>query len=196
MVMPIFDHPKAQIMYALKQLRGTTDFLSVRGLPLDQARNALTLQALKTPATHVLWLDSDMADIPPDGAERLLAHGLDVVGALYWSRQPPYLPVLLREVDRQVVIEDEPAEAGVNSCAGVGAGFLLVRRQVFETVATRFGPTWWSFIPDRGDDVSFCLRVKRCGFDIFYDADLRVGHVAEVVMTESVAMALRGVSAS
>ena len=190
--MPIFNHPTAQTFYATKPLTGVTDFFSIRGLPLDRARNSLTAQALASPATHFLWIDSDMADIPPDAAERLLAHDLDIVGGLYWSRQPPYLPVLLREVDRQVVIEENPPPCGVFPCAGVGAGFLLVRRQVFEAVATRFGfGSWWSFLPDRGDDVSFMLRAARCGFTCHVDADLRLGHVGEVVVTEAVAAALR-----
>jgi GT2 family glycosyltransferase len=164
--------------------------LDRREVKIEQARNELTAGVLFDPAcadvTHLLWIDDDMV-FAPDALRRLLAHDLSIVGGLCHGRRAPhYAPILLHRQPGGMMgyayQHDYPL--GLVEVDATGGAFLLVKREVFETIEERFkapGEGPWS---DRGhgEDTSFCERAKECGYKVFVDTTLEIGHIAEVVV--------------
>jgi hypothetical protein len=118
---------------------------------------------------HLLFLDDDQV-FDPDLLERLLAHQLDVVGALVPGKHAPFLPYL------GAGGPTAPTEApGLLEVEATGTGALLVRRRVFEALEP---PYFWP----PGEDVVFCRRVRELGFQIFVDTSVWVGHLAPITV--------------
>jgi GT2 family glycosyltransferase len=118
-------------------------YFSVKGLPVDQARNELTRAALdESDATHLLWIDDDMV-YPPDALYRMLDHDVPFVGGLCFDRRHPYKPVIARYFDPSWGFDphtfgwlfDYPNDALIEVDA-TGGAFLLVKREVFEAIRT------------------------------------------------------------
>jgi GT2 family glycosyltransferase len=116
-------------------------------------------------------LDSDMMH-PPDAIHRLWATGKGVVGANYFQRfdktRPMHGGVLLNK------------SGNLQQVDWVGTGCILIRRRVLEQMS----PPWffydtqtWSNAMD-GEDMLFCRKAKRCGFDSWVNADMVVDHLA------------------
>lgn len=207
---PIFDHPKLQFFRSFKVMRkphrasthlpGVTHTLDVAGYAVDTARQLLTMDALAAEprVTHVLWIDDDM-EMPADALERLLKHDLPIIGGLCHARRPPYHPILAKKHDpvwgynegSYGFVYEYPKNALVEVDA-TGAGFLLVKREVFEAIDAEFGAEkWWEPIGSDSEDFSFCHRARKCGFAIKVDTSLEIGHVADVVITSDIAKRLR-----
>lgn len=145
-------------------------------------RNALVDTLLAHPDfTHAFFLDSDMTP-PADTLTRLLAHGKEIVGALYFVRVPPFeaAAAWLKPVGRQLDLDRraEP-DQGLQRVDLVGTGALLVHRSVF----ARFPRPWFespSSSPGEGEDADFCHKAARAGCELWCDTDLVVGHTAVV----------------
>lgn len=131
----------------------------------------------------VLYVDSD--SVMPYGAlERLLGHGVDLVGAVVCERFPHWRVCAVATVDppTRVELRGLPRD-GLVPVDALGTGCLLVRRSVFE----RLGPPWFrcgQIVADLLlEDTDFCLRAKReLGVQPYLDAGLRVGHVVAGVV--------------
>jgi hypothetical protein len=80
-----------------------------------------------------LWIDSDIS-FDPDAVERLRSHGLPIVCGIYARKGTRALAChVLRGTDRLVF----GAEGGLTEVLYAGAGFLLVRRQVYVDIQER-----------------------------------------------------------
>jgi len=174
--------------------------------PVDDARNRLALELLKSRHSHILYWDADMRPLA-SGLERLLARDKDIVSGLAFGRSAPHWPVSLVEKrgDRYLVDVDETHEFLLRyrslwptisfkgaalpaddpdvlvDRAAVGFAFTLVRREVFE----KAHPDWkaqelpvWFKTEDgvTGEDVHFCERVKEKGVEMWLDRSVVVGH--------------------
>lgn len=182
-------------------LRGETHPINLSDFPVDQARTHLTAHALATipDLTHILWIDDDMV-FPPDALQRLLAHDKDIVGGLCHNRRAPsYQPIAARKYDPALgmpqdaygFVYDLP-RSGLVEVDATGGAFLLVRAQVFREIEQRCGPrSWWEPAGEASEDFSFCARAKQCGYQIWIDAGLDIGHIGNVTITRGVAEKLR-----
>ena len=198
--MPVQKDVRPRTMQDLIILR---DYSRAAGVPVDlflveqeashTARNLLTQAALKTPATHLLWIDADMS-FPRDALLRLLEHRLPIVGGLYFNRRAPFHPQLLRRQPAERAMDDVPMayvydwrrEIGPDGSGSLmrvdatGAGFLLVERRVFTDISPDDG--WWSPDGNASDDIWFLRRAVAAGHEIFVDTTLELGHLGEVTV--------------
>jgi hypothetical protein len=126
-------------------------------------------------ATHVLFLDSDMT-FPLDVLKRLLAHGKDIVGAVYSRRRAPFGPT-------GQPMEGAKESGGLLRMKNLPTGCVLITMRVFE----KLPKPWFS---DRvegehilGEDFHFCEKATTAGFEIWQDTALsrEVGHIGEKV---------------
>ena len=149
-----------------------------RGGNIAKNRNRLTAWFLASDFEWLLYLDDDQI-LLPGTIERLIAHGKDVVGGVYVSRDFPFLPMLYdreNEAGKVGFRECLPGDRGLVSVKAIGAGCLLVHRRVLEALRE---PYWTvgQILPDAlSDDIEFCRRVRQAGFDVWCDLDTRVGH--------------------
>lgn len=199
---PVYDHPEIEFWRSLTVLwkpsmyseqfpgRGTHNF-DCHATEIVRARNDLTEQALAAdpPATHVLFVDADM-QFPPHALRQLVEHDLPIVGGLCHNRRPPYNPIVVRKLPEggAAFLYDLP-ERGLVECDFTGAGFLLIKREVFEAIGSS---KWWSLVEEMpSEDFSFCHRARAAGYKIAVDCGLDIGHKASVMIDRRQAEKLR-----
>lgn len=124
---------------------------------------------------YFLWIDSDMV-FPDDALLRLLAHDKDIVGANYRTRQPPYSFAgwYLDGGDGQVL------DPGLHRMSHLPAGLMLVKFDIYRKLAA----PWYRAPQAKGEDrdeVYFCNRARKAGYEIWCDHDLtkQVVHIGE-----------------
>lgn len=129
----------AALRIASRCARRGYNFLALPYTRTDDARNtaclalARMMEAGGSDRDTLVMLDCDH-EHPPDIVERLVAHDVGVVGALYFRRSHPY--------DAMAFFRDEAgelrtplewtAEAGLTPCAVVGTAAIAIQAWVFK----------------------------------------------------------------
>lgn len=145
---------------------------------LPRARQMAIGWARSIHATHLLCLDDDM-QFPADIADRLLAHGVDIVACNYVSKVTQR--ALIHGLDGQLLTSE--GVSGLQEVGWVGFGVILIRMACLDPVAPPFFEQIWN--PDRqdfiGEDFYFCKRVREYGVKIYcdHDASQFVGHIGD-----------------
>lgn len=187
---PCFDHVPALFCQSLAQLQVVDNCtLAMKpGSLIYTARNDLATLAIKEECDYVFWLDSDMVfqpDILIRMFDSLKSLDCDFLTGLYFRRVPPYSPVLFDRLDIDGTdckwsefkkIPDKPFEVG-----GCGFGCVLIKTDVFFDVQAKHGNM---FAPagNNGEDVAFCWRARDCGYKIYCDPSITLGHVGYSVV--------------
>lgn len=145
-------------------------------------RNMLVESFLAGPPSHqwILFVDSDMTP-EPFTIPRLLSHNVDVVGALYYSRDGQYQPMYGELADDRVQTSAE----GLRKVAWVGTGCLLVKRSVLEVMDR---PYMEFLAPGMAEDVYFCAKAGKLGFSVYVDTALCAGHMSAEPIDREAAM--------
>lgn len=159
--------------------------------PVDNARNEIVEEFLKSDCTHLFFVDSDTVP-PQDALKRLLAHDKDIVSAI--------TPIIEHDPARQdsdsggyykkwnaVDWEDKFTEPkqGLISIKGCGASCILIKRKVFETMPK----PWYRFLykDDRGKDIfmgedtHFIAKALGLGFKAYADTDIICSHQKSIL---------------
>lgn len=151
---------------------------------LVDARSGVVDLFLKGDGTHLFWIDADMEWHPRDFMRIVaLCTQVDVLGATYTQKvEPPRY--MVREP------KNTPNPYGLIEVAGLGLGFVCMKREVVErVVATKpmvhtnagemrdvfaFGKT-----PEGhrlGEDMGFFNDIRVAGFTVWMDPTVSVGH--------------------
>lgn len=166
--------------------RGKVDAMIVEGSLVYDARDTIAQTAVKEGYDYVLYADSDMV-FTADDVKKLLAHDVGIVSGLYVTRHGEDKNVIYKDVITRrrfpyrppKLIEDN-TRTGFGRVAACGFGFCLIKTEVIKSMLKRykslFEPKWAV-----GEDIAFCLRARRCGFDVFADRDVKLGHIGESV---------------
>ncbi len=177
---------------ALLQRAGDTVVGFQVGSLVYNARNELARQAIKSEADWVLWLDSDMV-FEPDLLKKMLKvceeNDIDFLTGLCFRRKPPYTPTLFDRLDKMehgasyTTIMSVPE--GRFKVGGCGFAGVLMSTDVLMSVAARFGGRMFDPLEGFGEDVSFCWRARQCGYEIWCDSDIELGHIGSMVVTRA-----------
>ena len=156
------------------------------------SRNQLAKVAIEEGFDYVMWFDSDMV-FNPDAMRILLKHleedNMDMVTGIYFRRTPPFTPTVFKTMDVNEaaqesiwtefdVIPNEPFE--VEAC---GFGCVLMKTEILVAVFNKFG-NMFSPIGNTGEDIALCWRARQCGYKIFADPSVSLGHVGHTVITK------------
>ena len=159
------------------------------------ARNLLCKEAVEGGYDRMMWLDSDMV-FEPDIMERLsqrLDEGKDIVTALCFRRKPPIKPTIYKEVGfvregnetrpAAIYYEDYPKDS-LFEVKGFGFACVMMKTEIAERVAEKYR---LPFSPALGfgEDLSFCGRLSELGVKLWCDSSIKVGHIAQHVVTEN-----------
>lgn len=177
---------------ALLQRAGDTVIGFEVGSLVYNARNNLARQAIKAEADWVLWLDSDMV-FSPDLLQRMLKvcteNDIDFLTALCFRRKPPFTPCLFDRLDK---IEKGASYTAIMSVpdgrfkvGGCGFAGVLMSTDVLMSVASKFSGRMFDPLEGFGEDVSFCWRARQCGYDIWCDSEIEIGHVGSCIVTRA-----------
>lgn len=195
---------------------GSFEFHYQSGATISLVRNAIVAEFLQSEADLLLMIDADQG-IEPETIERMIDFNRPLVGVMSpkrrynWSQvrlpaaaaDPALIPAQalefagVLEADRS---GDVSVTDGFARAEHVGAGVLLVRREVFEQLMSRFPElegrgfgrdaypdlerNWGFFNPidtedgvPLSEDLSFCERWRAAGGEIWVDVVGAVTHV-------------------
>jgi hypothetical protein len=162
---------------------------------IDQGRSQMATDALADGFDEIMWIDSD-TDFDPDSVDHLRSHDLPFVSGIYVKKNSRSLTLHLYPDTEKIVFG---SDGGLLEVRYVGAGFLLTRREVYETMQRDLDlpvcnlafdrPTVPYFLPMivpndgrpwyLGEDFAFSERAHRCGFTIHADSSFRLRHIGQ-----------------
>lgn len=182
---------KAGIKYSYLLLSGNAH--------VDDARNTVARDFLKSDCTELVFIDADVT-WEPEHLLALLDFDVDVVGGVYPYRRETgneSMPV------RNMAGKWRP-ENGLLEVEGLPTGFLRIKRHVIETLAAEAD---WFGKPDGecpllfertcengqrwGGDINFCRKWRDKGGRCFAAADLRLGHTGKHTIKDTLGASLR-----
>lgn len=162
---------------------------------VSRARNLLVKDFLDSDCTDLLFIDSDI-NFDPDDALRLMAWGSDpkmgIVAGVPRTRNEDR--VYITDLDYDVANQLSMNGMGLVRGRRVATAFMLVRREVFETLVNTHPE--WSYEDTRsnktlsavfdfkltsegymGEDFLFCDRARAAGFEVWIDPTIKLGHM-------------------
>ena len=96
---------------------------------VSRARNVLTADFLETDCTHLLWVDTDLI-FSAEQVKKMLAHEVPLVGGFYPKKQDGPLAWVCNSLPDA----EEADENGLQRVRYIGTGFMLIQRELIETV--------------------------------------------------------------
>jgi hypothetical protein len=173
-------HPQTfKSIYDLQIPEGyTVNFQFFHGYRVDQVRNLIASWALNY--DYLFAVDYDIS-FPPDTLAKLLSHDKPMVTGLYIQRIPGQKALELyrlapngghiRPLLHELTNELEPVD-------GCGFGCVLIKTEVLKAV----GYPQFVYHPalrmedTLSEDVDFCNKVRKLGYDMWADTTVRCGH--------------------
>lgn len=177
---------------------------------VTSGRDRLAATCMQQGFSHLLFLDADIEFTPQDVAQ-LLAADKDVVAGAYRKKNSSgqFALSFIGTADSGAAWDDEAQAMEVD---GIGAGFLLVRRAVFERLATEMPDIRFveegedgteteahAFFEQRilsdghraSEDILFCRRWRALGGKVWVLPCLRLKHWGPVAFEGALADEIR-----
>lgn len=180
---------------AMLQKEGEVSLAFQMGSLVYTSRNLLGQTAIEMGADYVFWLDSDMV-FPPDTLVKMIKtleeNDLDFLSGVYFKRVAPYKPVLFDEMDDTGVnyTEFEKIPDGIFEIGGCGFGCVLMKTDILiDVLASEMD--MFTPLPRAGEDIAFCIRARRCGYKLYADSTIPLGHVGHRIITRDFYEALK-----
>jgi len=170
----------SELLHWVRRLPPDVKLALPRGNQIARQRNAAVMEYGIPPWT--LFVDSDSVP-PPDALARIVAVREPIVSGVVLERMYPHRVSAVKSLDppERWALADLP-RSGLVPCPAFGAGFMLVRGEVFEALDF----PWFrcgQITPDLlHEDMEFCLRAGKAGFQPVLDAGIRVGHTTSAVL--------------
>ena len=179
---PCMDMVPVAFCHSLAQLQKVGDcYLTMKaGSLIYTSRNSLATEAIKSEADYVFWLDSDMV-FTPEIVEDLMFSGKEIVTGIAHSRRPPYSSCIFTEIYPGVQKWKGEYPKSTFEIAACGMACCLMSTEVLSAVHDKFGMAFQP-TPEYGEDVAFCWRASQCGYKIWAEPGVRVGHVGRRVI--------------
>lgn len=178
-----FHQKFVQSLMALQYPSNTDAFHSiVTGYQLPFARNRIVEEALKNNSDYLLFIDADMI-FPPDLLIKLLAHDKDICNALAFRRIKPHYPCIFKFDNANKCYQTMSYTKGLLEVEATGMAAILIKTDVFKSLKKP-----WYYYRDNlfSSDLTFCENVRKAGYKIWVDSDLKIGHLgSEQVIDES-----------
>ena len=116
---------------------------------------------------------------------------------MYYMRRPPFKPVLWKTLQMGLVPQDNFSEGyddypkdDIFEVDGCGFGCVMMRASILQTIVDRYHDLF-APLPGYGEDLSFCIRAKSCGFKIHCDPKIQIGHKGSMIITDETFEAYR-----
>lgn len=164
------------------------------GPSVSDARNQLVRQFLDSGRDWLYMADTDTV-FENDTITRLLRRDKQLISALIYVNYHPPFPMMYRrlaDVGVGTGMWQSIARWEKDTCIradAVGAGCLLAHRDVYLEIEKRIpnrAATWFqetsSIDNIVGEDFTFCMRAAECGFELYVDTAVRVGHIKHRVI--------------
>ncbi len=147
-------------------------------------RNIMIRMALQHEASHILFLDDDMA-FKPNLLTRLMEHDVDIVSGLYLMRNYPHLPVMFDEAydDGKCKFAFlSPGKSGLVEVVNIGLGACLIKTDVFRAMEEPWITLGECEKDHWCDDIAFFNRARKQGFKLHCDLEAPCGHMMTAII--------------
>jgi GT2 family glycosyltransferase len=130
-----------------------------------------------------MFIDDDMV-CPEDTIIRLIETDKDIVSGFCCQRERPFYPCAFNNTTGLAYesLKEWPEDSLVKVDA-VGGACMLVKTDIFRKVKR----PWFHFYSnselDMGEDIYFCRKANRKGYDIWLDTGLIIGHIGDCAFT-------------
>lgn len=188
---PCMDQVAAPFAQSLATIRkvGECEIVMMIGSLVYDSRNKIATHAVKAGADAVLWLDSDMI-FPADTLEKMIQHleeGKEIVSGIYFRRRTPFTPVIYKKLEKGGESKDylDYPKDSVFQVEGAGFGVIMTAGSVLQDMVIN-GMTWFDPMNGLGEDLSFCMRARELGYDIWCDSTIKCGHIGQLVVDEKI----------
>ena len=149
---------------------------------IDASRNLIVEHALEIGYDYIMWIDSDMI-LPKNTLTTLTSHDKDIVSGVYaYKLIGAENAVTKRFKDKaKDIYEDIPLKEITESkrlieVDGVGFGCVLTKVDVFQHIKK----PWFRYTPNMGEDIYFCRKAQKAGYQVYLDTSILCGHVGSV----------------
>lgn len=177
------------LTYEKNKYFNTLDIKCLAGVSLiSGARLMLLDMFLQSQASHLLFVDDDMLAMSDDCIKLLLDAKKPVINGMSCSRHIDtslvHRPLLSDEEEEKRVFGDDPFEVETS-----GLAFTLIERLPLEHLKGYCGSSEMPFQPImyrglyEGEDGSFCRRMAKIGYTIWYHPKAVIGHIGEYPYT-------------
>lgn len=204
----VYDSPDASYVFSIARSR---EALTAAGIQsayyllqgnchVDDGRNAVVSDFLKSDCTDLVFLDADVS-WEPDALVTLCKIDRDLVGGVYPYRresEEENMPV------RLLLGVDDVDSDGLLEVEGLPTGFMKIKRHVLETMAA----TAKHFLKNdglhpvlferdyygggrRGGDIHFCMIWREMGGKVYAAPELKLGHCGKHVLKDTLGASLR-----
>lgn len=142
------------------------------------------------------WLNIDSDNPPMNNPLDLAELNKDIVGCPtpVWhftdkkKGERPFYENAYKYVPKEDAYAEWPVKEGLQKVDAVGTGCILISRKVFENTEMRKAPFQRTYYKDgrveKGNDISFCERATKQGFEIYAHYDYRCQHFVNLELHE------------
>lgn len=179
---PCLDHIKTPTVTSL--FAGTANLsmpaqLNIRSASLvHDARNKIVERAIEQGATHLMFVDSDIV-FPDNGIQKLYEQDKDIIGGLYFRKIAPHYPTFSQLTGKTITFPTTFPKSKPFKVFGIGTGFLMIKVSVLKKIAD----PWFYFGEfhgqKMGEDIYFCNKARKAGFEAWCDPTIPLQHVGE-----------------
>lgn len=145
--------------------------VSTRGYTTAENRNYISAKAVNAGCDYLFFVDDDMI-YEPDTVDDLLAHKMDIVGGMAYTKYEVQEPVIeYLNANREY---DDLFE-----CGALGGGLILIKCDVFK----RIPQPWYGYIWNNNGSIKesndwfFCHKAKKTGYMIWCDPNVIAKHI-------------------
>ena len=185
----------------LAQLPPGSSYFADYRYGLAETREALITQAIVTipDLTHILFVDTDVIPLIPNGVQLLLSDNKDIVSGIYFSslmtgvaawkgvpNQDPNTKEQMPIVELPIAIDNVPYLQEVDKS---GFGFTLIKKEVFSFLEEKKEPRpWFYYLIDGSDrkmqseDFYFLDKCKKYGIKPWVDLRVQCGHIKTMII--------------
>lgn len=172
-----------------KNLQVDVEFLV--GTIIHDMRHKLAERAIENEYDYVLWVDSDMI-FDSDVLIDLLEHDKDIVTAVCFMRKAPYAPCIYSKMRMGLGADENEIEKyldypreGLFEVEACGFAMILMKTKVLKHLLDTSGHIFFPVKTPNlalGEDLSFCIRARRQGFQIWCDPKPKIGHIGKMIV--------------
>lgn len=161
----------------------TFDFVCSSSSLIYDLREKMVESFLNSKCDAILFIDSDMT-FEPEYIDKLASYDLPFVTAMAFKRTPPFQPCFYTKLtyENKEPLLEVPIDysEGILEIEGAGMACVLIKREVFKQVKKPyFFPK-----PGLGEDLTFCLKLKKAGVKMYCDTTTGFGHLSNFEVTE------------
>lgn len=166
-------------------------YLSSHSCFIDKARGMLWDTVKDVQADYLLFLDSDIActdDYTKNVIEMMVTANKDVLVGLYVDKHPPHrLHIYDFTADGLLMNKPEWPDNTLFKVDAGPTGFMMISKRVMDAftpeVIAKIGKPFeymdYGKPSEIGEDVSFCKRVLKLGFEVWADSRLHLVHLGK-----------------